>query len=132
MAAVSVAIAPSASAAGSKPPPRWTISAEALLLGRAGTGNQPLVAFVPGDVYWWTSTGLNTTNYPGAVSLASPQRGQRLAPGPKLGVTYRGSSGWGAELAYLSVVGLGATRTCGPENPGQWLVMKAPGSFCLR
>lgn len=126
--AAAAATAASASAAGAKPP-RWTISAEAVLLGRAGTGNQPLVAFVPGDVYWWTPTGLNTTNYPGAVSLASHQLGQQLTPGPKLGIAYRGASGWGAELSYFSVAGLGATRTRGPENPGQWLVMKAPGSF---
>ncbi|WP_207790081.1 hypothetical protein [Polymorphobacter arshaanensis] len=127
--AAATATASSASETNAKSPPRWTISAEAVLLGRVGTGNQPLVAFVPGDVYWWTPSGLNTTNYPGAVALASNQLGQRLAPGPKLGVTYRGASGWSAELSYFSVVGLGATRTRGPENPGQWLVMKAPGSF---
>ncbi|WP_322517520.1 hypothetical protein SR870_08360 [Rhodopseudomonas palustris] len=109
--------------------PRWTVSAEALFLGRSGAGRQPLVSLVPGDVYWWTPTGPNTTNVPGVEALNSGQLGQRLAAGQKLGLAYRDPSGIGAELSYFGVLGLKVAKATGPENPGQWLVMKAPGTF---
>ncbi|MCP2937672.1 hypothetical protein NK983_33745, partial [Salmonella enterica subsp. enterica serovar Typhimurium] len=38
-------------------------------------------------------------------------------------------SGYGFELSYFNVLGLKAARATGPETPGQWLVMKAPGTF---
>lgn len=109
--------------------PRWTVSAEALVLGRAGTGNQSLIALVPGDVPWWTPVGPNTANVPGAEVLNSNQLSQRLAAGPRIGISYRDPSGYGVELSYFNVLGLKASRSAGPETPGQWLVMKAPGTF---
>lgn len=109
--------------------PRWTVSAEAVALARSGTGNRSLVARVPGDVYWWTPSGPNTTNVAGVEALNSNQLAQHLAAGPKLSLVYRDPSGYGAELTYLGVTGLRATKSIGPDNPPQWLVMKAPGSF---
>lgn len=109
--------------------PRWTVTAEALVLGRAGTGNQSLVSLVPGDVPWWTPVGPNTTNVAGAEVLNSNQLNQRLAAGPRIGVSYRDPSGYGVELSYFNVLGLKASKSIGPETPGQWLVMKAPGTF---
>lgn len=109
--------------------PRWTASAEALFLGRSGAGRQQLVSLIPGDVPWWTPSGPNTTNLTGVEALNSSQLGQRLAAGQKLGLAYRDPSGIGAELTYFSVLGLKVAKATGPENPGQWLVMKAPGTF---
>ena len=80
-------------------------------------------------MYWWTPTGLNTSNYPGVEALNSNQLGQGLAAGPKLGLAYRDPAGYGAELSYFNVLGLKVAKATGPENPGQWLVMKAPGTF---
>ncbi|WP_244431915.1 hypothetical protein [Rhodopseudomonas sp. B29] len=108
--------------------PRWTISTEALFLSRSGSGHQPLVALVPGDVPWWTPVGPNTTNVPGVEALNSSGLSQHLAAGPKLGLSYRDPSGLGAELSYFGVR-LQASKSTGPENPAQWLVMKAPGTF---
>lgn len=108
--------------------PRWTVSAEALFLGRSGTGHQPLVSLVPGDVPWWTPGGPNTTNVAGVEALNSSQLDQRLAAGPRLSLSYRDPSGIGAELLYFGVR-LKVSKSTGPENPGQWLVMKAPGTF---
>ena len=112
-----------------KTEPRWTLSAEVIALARSGTGNRPLVSLVPGDVYWFTQTGINTTNYPGVEVLNSNQLGQRLAAGPRLSLSYRDPSGYGFELSYFNVVGLTAGKAIGPTNPAQWLVMKAPGTF---
>uniref|UniRef100_Q07RD8 Uncharacterized protein n=1 Tax=Rhodopseudomonas palustris (strain BisA53) TaxID=316055 RepID=Q07RD8_RHOP5 len=111
----------------SKAPPRWIVSAEAIFLARSGAGNRSLVSLVPGDVYWLTSTGTNTSNYPGVEALNSNQLGQGLAAGPKLGLAYRDPSGYGVELSYFNVLGLKAAKATGPV--GQWLVMKAPGTF---
>lgn len=112
-----------------KAAPRWTLSAETMWLGRSGTGNQSLVSLVPGDVYWFTQTGINTTNYPGVEALNSSELGQGLAPGPRLSLSYRDPSGYGFELSYFNVVGLTAAKAIGPGQPAHWLVMKAPGTF---
>lgn len=111
----------------SAPFPHWTVSVETIVLGRAGSGRQPLVSLVPGSVPWWTPTGPNTTNVAGVEALNSSQLGQRLAVGPRFGLTYRDDSGLGVELSYFNVLGLKAATSTGPN--GQWLVMKAPGTF---
>ena len=112
-----------------QPAPRWTLSAEVIALARSGTGNQPLVSLVPGDVYWLTQTGINTSNYPGVEALNSNQLGPRLAAGPRLSLSFRDPSGLGFDLSYFNVLGLTARKAIGPTNPAQWLVMKAPGTF---
>jgi len=109
--------------------PQWTFSAEAIGLSRQGGPNRTLVARVPGGVPYHAPPGLDSSTYPGAEALNSDQFWQRLAAGPKLGLTYHGDSGYGAELSYFSVLGLSATKTTGPDNPADWLVMKVPGSF---
>jgi hypothetical protein len=112
-----------------KSSPRWTLSVETILLGRSGTENRSLVSLVPGDVPWWTSSGSNTTNVPGVDALNSNQLNQSLAAGPRLTLSYRDPSGYGAELSYFNSLGLKVAKATGPETPGQWLVMKAPGTF---
>lgn len=119
--------APSPRTRAASPPPRWTLSAETILLARSGTGNRSLVSLVPGNVYWFTQYGTNTSNYPGIEALNSNKLGQDLAAGPRISLSYRDPAGFGAELSYFNVLGLKATKATGPL--GQWLVMKAPGSF---
>jgi hypothetical protein len=109
--------------------PQWTFSAEAIGLSRQGGAHQTLVARVPGGLPYYAPPGPDSLTYPGVEALNSDQMWQRLAAGPKLGLTYRGDSGYGAELSYFSVLGLSATKATGPDNPPQWLVMKAPGTF---
>jgi len=109
--------------------PQWTFSAEAIGLTRQGGVNQTLVARVPGDVPYYASSGADSANYPGAEALNSAQFWQSLAVGSKLSLTYRGDSGYGAELSYFGVLGLSATKAVGPDNQPDWLVMKAPGAF---
>ena len=112
--------------------PRWTFSAETLVLGRWGGANQTLVARVPGDEPFVTippATGYDSTTYPGVEALNSNQLRQGFSAGPKFGLTYRGDAGYGVELSYFDVLGLSAAKAIGPDSPPDWLVMKAPGSF---
>ena len=109
--------------------PHWTFSAEAIGLARQGGANQTLVARVPGGVPYYAPPGVDSSTYPGVEALNSDQFWQRLAAGPKLGLTYHSHSGLGMELSYFSVLGLSATKSTGPDNPADWLVMKAPGTF---
>jgi hypothetical protein len=111
--------------------PQWTFSAEAIGLARQGGVNQTLVARVPGNVPFYVPSGpgLDSATYPGAEAFNSDQFRQGFAAGAKLSLTYHGDSGYGAELSYFSVFGLSATKAVGPDNPADWLVMKAPGTF---
>jgi hypothetical protein len=111
--------------------PHWTFSAEAIGLARQGGVNQTLVARVPDNVPYYlpSGPGYDSGTYPGVEALNSNQFWQGLAAGAKLSLTYHGDSGYGAELSYFSVLGLNATKAVGPDNPADWLVMKAPGTF---
>jgi hypothetical protein len=125
-AAAAVGTAPPASPARPEPgTPRWTISAEAIVLGRLGGGvNQTLVQRVPGTYPFDV-----TASAPGTEAFNSNQFRQGFSAGPKLGLTYRGDSGRGAELSFFNIFGQSATRSTGPTSPQDWLVMKAPGTF---
>ena len=102
--------------------PRWTVSAEAIVLGRLGGVNQTLVARVPGVVpFYLTSTA------PGTEAFNSNQFQQGFSAGPKISLIYHGDSGYGAELSYFNIFNQSATKAIGPDSPADWLVMKAPG-----
>ena len=125
------ATAPQAPVNEAESAPQWTFSAEAIGLARQGGANQTLVARVPGNVpfYVQSGPGPDSATYPGAEALNSDQFRQGFAAGPKLSLTYHGDSGYGAELSYFNVLGLSAAKAVGPDNPPDWLVMKAPGAF---
>lgn len=109
--------------ASSRSTPRWTVSAEAIGLGRVGGVDRTLVSRVPG-----TEQFLATSHVPGVEALNSNQL-NGFSAGPRISVIYHGDSGYGAELTYFNVFDQGATRAIGPDNPADWLVMKAPGVF---
>ena len=52
-----------------------------------------------------------------------------FSAGPKIDLIYHGDSGYSAELSYFNIFNQSATKAIGPDNPADWLVMKAPGSF---
>ena len=120
---------PQASVDQAEVAPKWTFSAEAIGLTRQGGVNQTLVARVPGDVPFYSTSGLDSATYPGVEALNSNQFRQGFAAGPKFSLTYHDPAGYGLELAYFNVLGLSATKAVGPDNPADWLVMKAPGTF---
>ena len=104
--------------------PLWTISIEALALGRSNSVNQALVSRVPGSNSFYSTAVEN-----GAEAFNSNQFQQGYAAGPKLALTYHADAGYGIEMSYFNVSNMTASKTIGPDRPGNWLVMKAPGGF---
>jgi hypothetical protein len=104
--------------------PRWTVSAEGIVLGRMGGVSRTLVERVPGTVPF------NATFFvPGAEAFNSNQFQQGFSAGPKVSLMYRDDSGYGVELSYFNVFARSATKAIGPDSPADWLVMRAPGIF---
>lgn len=115
---------PETDSSHSCPPPRWTVSAEAIILNRISSGNQTLIERVPGDVSF---SAVPTTL--GAQTLNSHDFHQGISTGPQIGVTYQGDSGYRLDLSYFQVINWDASRAVGPDTPLDWLVMRAPGGF---
>ena len=104
--------------------PRWTVSAEAIVLGRIGGVSRTLVERVPGTVPF------NATFFvAGTEAFNSNQFQQVFSAGPKVSLTYHDDSGYGVELSYFNVFDQRATKAIGPDSPADWLVMRAPGIF---
>jgi hypothetical protein len=103
---------------------RWTVSVEPIVLERTGGAGRTLVERVPG-----TEPFYRTFTDTGPAAFNSSQFQQGFSAGPKIGLTYRGDSGYGAELIYFNIFDQGASSATGPDTPADWLVMKAPGSF---
>jgi hypothetical protein len=93
-------------------------------LERTGGAGRTLVERVPG-----TEPFYRTFTDTGPAAFNSSQFQQGFSAGPKIGLTYRGDSGDGAELSYFNIFDQGASSATGPDTPADWLVMKAPGSF---
>ena len=108
--------------------PRWTVSTEAIGLGRIGGVNQTLVERVPGTVPFFNPP-YDTSTALGVEAFNSNQFRQGFSAGPKISLTYHGDSGYGVELSYFNIFDQSASKTIGPDNPADWLVMKAPGNF---
>jgi hypothetical protein len=107
--------------------PRWTFSAETLVLGRWGGANQPLVGLLPGGMQFAATQNASAL---AAEAFNSNQFWQGFSAGPKISVTYHDESGYGAEFSYFNIFTQSATKTVGPTNPAaDWLVMYAPGAF---
>jgi hypothetical protein len=106
--------------------PRWTASAEFIILDRIGSVNQPLVELAPGYV----PVG-ELYHYPCTEVLNANDFHQGFYSGPKIGLTRHGDSGYDFELTYFQIDGWSSARTVGPydHDVNYWLVMKAPGHF---
>jgi len=99
--------------------PRWTASADFIILDRVGSFNQTLVETVPHNEPY--------TN-PGTEVLNANDLQQGFAGGPKLGLIRHGDNGYDLELSYFQIDGWNDYRSIGP-TPDYWLVMTAPGNF---
>jgi hypothetical protein len=104
--------------------PRWTASADFIILDRIGTKSQELVERVPLSV---DPSDLPVTFGPKALDANNFNQG--FAGGPKLGLIRHGDNGYDLELSYFQIDGWSDTKTIGPDVPADWLVMRAPGSF---
>jgi hypothetical protein len=101
--------------------PRWTASADFIILDRIGSVNQTLVERVPHDENPYNNAGVEAFNASGFQ--------QGYAGGPRLGLIRHGDSGYDLELSYFQIDGWSCDRSIGPDNPIDWLVMRAPGGF---
>jgi hypothetical protein len=109
--------------------PRWTFSAETLVLGRTGGANQSLVGLLPGNMQFAATQNASAL---AAEAFNSNQFWQGFSAGPKVSLTYHDESGVGVEFSYFNISTQSATKTVGPTgspNTADWLVMYAPGSF---
>ena len=98
--------------------PRWTVSADFIILDRLGGANQTLVERVP-------YPGPYTA--PGVEALNSNNLQQGFCGGPRLELIRHGDSGYDLELSYFQIDGWNSERSIGPDSPPDWLVMKSPG-----
>jgi len=103
--------------------PRWTLSAEAIVLGRLGGADQALVGRVPGSVPF------DLTSVPGVEAFNSNQFQPAFSAGPKVDLIYRLEPDYGVEFSYFNIFDQNASKVIGPDSPADWLVMKAPGTF---
>jgi hypothetical protein len=106
-------------------PPRWTVSVEAIVLDRVDTAKQTLVERVPGTTPFYPGVAVT----PGTPALNSTDLHQGFAPGFRLGITYHVDSNYGLESSFFHIRDWDSTRSIGPDNPRNWLVMRAPGGF---
>ncbi|MBV5330815.1 MAG: BBP7 family outer membrane beta-barrel protein [Chlorobium sp.] len=103
---------------------RWTVSAEAIILDRIGGADRTLVERVPGTVSF-----SKVPDTPGVQALNSNDFHHGFSTGPKIGVIYHGDSGFDLQSSYFQVDSGSSTQAIGPDNPANWLVMRAPGGF---
>jgi hypothetical protein len=104
--------------------PRWTATADFIILDRIGSVNQTLVERVPLSVPY-----LDVPKTPGVEAFNANDFQQGFAGGPRLGLIRHGDSGYDLELSYFQIDGWSSDRSVGPDNPIDWLVMRAPGGF---
>jgi hypothetical protein len=105
-------------------PPRCTLSAEAIIFDRVDTTKYTLVERVPGTTYFF-----NIPTTPGESALNSSNLKQGFAPGFRLGAAYHVNSNHDLLLSFFQIGDWNTTRSIGPDNPLDWLVMRAPGGF---
>lgn len=104
---------------------RWTASVEAIALERAGGGvSRTLVERVPLSVPF-----RDVPNTPGVAVFNSDQFQQGFSAGPKIDLIYHAGSGYSIELGYFNIFDQKASKTIGPDDPADWLVMRAPAPF---
>ena len=105
--------------------PRWTATADFILLDRIGGANQTLVETLPRSVKY---DEIRTT--PGTPVLNGNDFQQGFGGGPSIDLIRHGNGGYDLELSYFQIDGCTGNRTIGPVDPrAEWLVMRAPGGY---
>jgi Putative beta barrel porin-7 (BBP7) len=104
--------------------PQWTALAEFIILDRIGSVNRTLVERVPGTV-----AQQDLSNAAGVAALNANDFQQGFSSGPRLGLIRHGGCGYDLEMLYYQIDGWSSARSVGPDDPPDWLVMKAPGGF---
>lgn len=103
---------------------RWTAFIGAVILERTGGENRTLVERVEGSTPFYL-----TADTSGSEAFNSGQFKQGFSGGLEINLIYHGSSGYSAELLCFNVFNQSDIKAIGPDDPVNWFVMKAPGSF---
>ena len=101
--------------------PRWTASADCIILDRIGSVSYTLVATAKHSIPF-----KDLYNITGTEVLNANDLEQGFAAGPKLGLIRHGDNGYDLELSYFQIDGWNDYRSIGP-TPDDWLIMRAPG-----
>jgi hypothetical protein len=104
--------------------PRWTVSADFVILDRLGS--VPPYTLVETVSHSKPMKELSAT--PGSEVLNATDLHQGFAGGPKLGLVRHGDDGYDLELTYFQINGWNDYQGIGP-TPDYWLIMRAPGGF---
>ena len=103
--------------------PRWTASADCIILDRVGGFNQTLIGTAPKSVSY-----RDLFNYPTTEVLNATDLHQGFSGGPRLDLIRHGDDDGDLEVSYFQIDGWDDCQSVGP-TPNDWLVMKAPGGF---
>ena len=103
-------------------PPRWTISEEAIIFDRVGTDKWTLVERVAGATPF---AAIPATA--GNQALNSTDLNQGFSAGMRLGLDYHADPKNDLSLSFFRTGNWDSTKSVGPDNPLDWLVMRAPG-----
>jgi hypothetical protein len=108
----------------SSPPrrPRWTATADFIILDRIGSVDRTLVETVNGTV-----SLPDLYNTPGAEVLNANDLHQGFSSGPRVGLIRHGDNGCDIEFSFFEIDSWDDYRSIGP-TPNDWLVMRAPGA----
>jgi hypothetical protein len=108
--------------------PRWTASAECIILDRVGSVNQTLVSTYPPHSPLVLGTGTERLN--------SNDLNQGVAAGPRVGLIRHGDGGYDVEFSFFQIDGWNSASSIAPNGtagpiapPPDWLVFTAPGGF---
>ncbi len=103
--------------------PRWTASADCIILDRIGSVNQTLVETVPHSVPSYLLPFVRGTEVFNANDFQ-----QGFSAGPSVSLIRHGDDGYDLVLSYFQIDGWNDYRSIGP-TPEYWLIMRAPGGF---
>lgn len=105
--------------------PRWTVSADFIILNRIGGASQTLVERTPFTI----PPVVPGPNTPGTEALNSTDLQQGFSGGPRIDLIGHGDGDhpYDLEFSYFQTGGWNSDRAIGPDSPPDWLVMKCPG-----
>lgn len=106
--------------------PRWSATADFIVLDRLGSASQTLVSTYPPHTPLVPGAGIERLN--------SNNLNQGFAGGPRLSLTGHGDRGYDFELLYFQIDGWSSVASIAPNYipggpPPNWLVFEAPGGF---
>jgi hypothetical protein len=113
--------------------PRWTASADCIMLDRLGGASQTLVQRVPNTLPNDRKPGSdnfgNLFTAQGTEALNGDDFQQGFSAGPRIDLIRHGDSGYDWELSYFQIDGWNSNQTVVPNSASDCLLMRTPGRW---